>query len=116
MNPKKKKRGRLREKVIPENFECGVILIRGFVIAGRTAWLAIHQPVLANTDVERCLAETTEFVALATLFRHLTLCATVFDAAASGGHSSNVALQRAFRKRAVGNRNSIYNSWFNDQV
>ena len=51
-----------------ENFERGVILIRGFVIAGRAAWFAVHQPVLANSDVERRLAETTELVAFATVF------------------------------------------------
>ncbi len=90
--------------------KCGLTLIRSFVIAGGTAGLAVHQPVLADANIECCLAETTKFVALATVFRHLALCATEFDAAASGGHSSNVALQRAFRKRAISNPKSIYNS------
>lgn len=58
----------LRERIIPENFERRATLVRGFVVAGGTAWLAVHQPVLANTDVECRLAETTKFVAFATVF------------------------------------------------
>jgi hypothetical protein len=71
------------------------MLIRGFVIAGATARLAIHQAILADPNVERGLAQAAEFVAFAIVFRHLALSTTVFSAAASVrrsvGHSINLA-------------------------
>ena len=69
-----------------------VALAGGFVIAGGAAGFAVHEAVPADADLENGLAEATVFVALALVFRHFALGATVFGGTGSGGHRSNVAL------------------------
>jgi hypothetical protein len=67
-------------------------LTRGLVIAGGAAGFAVHQAVLANADFEHGLAKAAVLLALALVFGHFALCATVFGVAGSGGHISNVTL------------------------
>ena len=67
-------------------------LIRGLVIAGVAAGFAVHEAVLANADFEHSLAKAAVLLALALVFGHFALCATVFGLAGSGGHISNVTL------------------------
>jgi hypothetical protein len=69
-----------------------VSLIRGFVVAGGAAGLAVHETVLTNADFEYGLAQATVLVALALGFRHFALCAVVFGWAGSGGHTRNITL------------------------
>lgn len=53
-------------------------LFGGFVVAGVAAWLAVHQSVLADADVELRLAEAAEPFAFALSLGALTLRAAVF--------------------------------------
>jgi hypothetical protein len=85
------------------------ILIRGFVIACGPAGLAVHQPIRADANVQRGLAETAEFVAFATVFRHLALCTAGFGVAASSGHSSNVSPSSQTGNVPLVTPNAIYN-------
>jgi hypothetical protein len=73
-----------------------IFLIRGLVIGGCAAGLAIHQAIFANADVELRLAEHAELIALALVFLHFALHATEFSVACSSGrmsarHTRNVA-------------------------
>ena len=67
--------------------------VGSFVVAGEAAGFAVHEAVLAEADLEYGLAETAVLIALALIFRHLALGATVFAGAGSGGHRSNLALR-----------------------
>jgi hypothetical protein len=79
------------------------LLVGSFVIAGVAAGVAVHESVLADSDIEHGLAEAAVLIALALRFRHFTLGATVFGLAGSGGHKNNVALDRRGGERAGSN-------------
>ena len=66
-------------------------LIGRFVVAGRAAGFAIHQAVGADANVELRLAQAAELIALAFVFRHFTLPATVLRVTGSGRHDTNLA-------------------------
>ena len=68
------------------------LLVGSFVIAGVAAGVAVHESVLADSDIEHGLAEAAVLIALALFFRHFALSAAVFGLAGSGGHSHNLAL------------------------
>ena len=68
-------------------------LVRGFVVAGEAAGLAVHEAVLADADFEYGLAEAAVFIAFALVFCHFALGAAVFGGAGSGRHRNNVALR-----------------------
>jgi hypothetical protein len=85
--------------------------IRRFVIAGAAAGLAVHEAVGANANIDYRLAEAAIFLALAAVFRHFALRATVFGGAGSCGHAvikrrhgggENVPLVTAFRQLRLG--------------
>jgi hypothetical protein len=80
------------------------VLIRGFVVAGFAAGLAVHQPVGADANVDRCLAEAAEFFALAAVLRFLTLRATILGGAGSGRHEARLALGIQCKEHHVGNQ------------
>jgi len=70
-----------------------VASVGSLVVAGAAAGLAVHEAVLADADFEYGLAEAAILVALALVFCHFALGATVFAGAGSGGHRSNLALR-----------------------
>jgi hypothetical protein len=70
-----------------------VASVGSLVVTGAAARLAVHEAVLAEADLEYGLAEAAVLIALALVFRHLALGATVFAGAGSGGHRSNLALR-----------------------
>jgi hypothetical protein len=70
----------------------GADLARGFVVAGDAAGLAVHEAVLADPDLEYGLAEATVLIALALVFRHFALGATIFCGTGPGGHRNNLTL------------------------
>ena len=53
-------------------------LVGGFVVAGRTAGFAVHEAIVAQTDVDHRLAEAAEFFAFARTLWLLTLRAFAF--------------------------------------
>jgi hypothetical protein len=65
--------------------------VRRFVVASRTAGLAIHQAVNAKADIDHRLAKTTELFALARGLRLFALGAFVFGSTGSGAHTNNLA-------------------------
>jgi hypothetical protein len=65
-------------------------LIRGFVIAGVAAGLAVHQSVFADADIHHGLAHAAELFALAAGFGHFTLRAFVSGGAGSGAHKDKI--------------------------
>jgi hypothetical protein len=78
-------------------------LIGGFVVAGAAARFAVHEPVVADADVECGLAEATIFIALALTLGHFALCAAALGLAGSGGHKSNLSAGWLSGEYAVGN-------------
>jgi hypothetical protein len=79
--------------VVVSSSSSGTGLVGGFVVAGGAAGLAVHESVLADADFEYGLAEAAVLVALALIFRHFALGATVFGGPGSCGHKNNVALR-----------------------
>jgi hypothetical protein len=77
---------------------CEVILVRGFVVAGRAAGLAVHQSIAAEPNINQRLAEATKFFAIAVSLRLFALRATVFGGTGSGAHGANVARRTGDRK------------------
>ena len=67
-------------------------LIRGLVVAGSAAGVAVQEAVGAEADVELRLAEAAELIALALILGFFALAAAVFGVAGSSGHRNNVAL------------------------
>lgn len=70
--------------------DCGA-LVRGLVVAGLAAVLAIHQAVVANADVGHGLAEAAKLFAITRTFRLVALGTTIFRRTGSGAHQNNVA-------------------------
>jgi hypothetical protein len=66
-------------------------LVRGFVIAGFAAVVAVHQAVVANADIHHGLAKTAELFAITRTFGLVALSAAIFGRTGSGAHESNVA-------------------------
>ena len=66
-------------------------MVGGFVIAGIAAGLAIHEAVRADADIWLRLAEAAELIALALVFRHFALAATILAVGGSRVHISKVA-------------------------
>lgn len=66
-------------------------LVRGFVVAGFAAVLAIHEPVGANADVHHSLAKAAEFFTFTGGLRLLALRAADLFGTGSGTHKANVA-------------------------
>ena len=79
-------------------------LIASLVVAGFAAGVAVHQAIRANANVDHGLAETAVFFALATVFRLLTLGATVSCGAGSGTHGANVSARWQTIENDLGNR------------
>jgi hypothetical protein len=73
-------------------------LVRGFVIAGGAAGLAIHETIGANADIEDCLAQAAILLALAAFFRLLALRAAISGGTTSGAHTANLACYRGLPK------------------
>ena len=80
-----------REKRFGQKNFGKILLVRRLVIAGRAAWFAIQEPVVAETDVDYRLAKTAEFFALTRTFRLFALCTFIFGRTGSGAHEINVA-------------------------
>jgi hypothetical protein len=55
-----------------------VASVGSLVVAGAAAGLAVHEAILADADLEYGLAEAAVLVALALVFWHFALGATVF--------------------------------------
>ena len=67
-------------------------LVRGDLeVAGLAAGVAVHEAVLANPHLHRCLAEAAILLAPTLDLRLLTLGAVVLGGAGSGGHEGNIA-------------------------
>jgi hypothetical protein len=91
--------GRIHESAIEIREEEAGALVRSLVVAGLAAILAIHQTVVADTDVRHGLAEATEFFAVTRSFGLVALCTVVFSS--SGAHEINVARIRGTRKMTL---------------
>jgi hypothetical protein len=72
------------------------LLFRCLVVAGGTARFAVHESVIAKTNINYCLTKTTEFLTLTTGFDLFALCAFVFGGAGSGAHGMTVARLNGF--------------------
>jgi hypothetical protein len=78
-----------------------ILLFRSFVIAGRTAGLAVHEAVVAKADVNHSLAEAAEFLTFAGALKLFALRAFVFSGTRSGAHATNVARPSSLRKMTL---------------
>jgi hypothetical protein len=91
--------GQIQESAIENQRGRAGALVRSLVVAGLAAILAIHQTVVANTDVRHSLAEATEFFAVTRSFGLVALCTVVFSS--SGAHETNVARVGGTRKMTL---------------
>ena len=73
-------------------------LVRGSVVAGLAAGLAIHKTVVADADVHHSLAQATKLLTLAGILSLLALRTTIFGWTGSGTHADNVAPRFVTRK------------------
>ena len=89
----------MREALRPRRGQLS--LVRCLVVAGGAAGFAVQEAVVAQADVERCLAEAAEFFTLTRSFELLTLSAFVLGGTGSVAHESNVARRTSSRKMTL---------------
>jgi hypothetical protein len=94
------------------------VLVRGFVVAGGAAGLAVEEAVGAETDVDYRLAEAAELFALARTFRLFALRAFVFGGTGTGAHENNVAregdgwnMTEVMSRKAIADCRLRLNTW-----
>lgn len=75
-----------------ERFRLGTAPLFGFVVAGVSAGLTVHQSILADADIELRLAEAAEPFAFALALGALALRAAAFAGAVSYAHAPNLPL------------------------
>ncbi|SRR5579872_180918 len=63
----------------------------GLIVAGLAAGFAIHEPVVANADIDYSLAQAAELLAFTLSLWLFALRAAVFSRAGSGAHAITVA-------------------------
>ena len=86
---------------VPEDEQPSRRLLRGLIVAGLAAVLAVHQSVVAHADVGYGLAQAAEFFAFTRIFRLVALCAVIFARTGSGAHKPNVARIARLRKMTL---------------
>ena len=73
------------------------MLVRGLVVAGGAAGLAVEEAVGAEPDIHHRLAEAAEFFALTRTFRLFALRAFVFGGPGSVAHEATVTQESGDR-------------------